>query len=52
MNDLEGIDGERAAADRGRRTAEDRAARAERRADQAAEEVSAVRAELDELGDD
>jgi hypothetical protein len=50
-DDLERLDAERAAADRSRRTVEDRAARAQRRADQAADEVSVVQRELDSLGD-
>ena len=51
-DDLEGLDSDRAAADRDRRNLEDRSARAERRADQAAEEVERIRAELDDLGED
>jgi hypothetical protein len=51
-DEVEALDADRSAADRSRRSLEDKAARAERRADQAAEEVESVRAELTELGDD
>lgn len=47
---MERLDTDRSTAEKSRRTAEDRSARAERRADQAADEVASVRAELDDLG--